>query len=245
MVNRLGHDRFYVQGGDWGSVITTLMASFYPENIIGLHTNLANSMSMGFTIKKQLARYFPKLFVEENEMWMIEKMENETTLILVESGYLHQQATKPDSLVGLTTSPAGLAAWILEKFSTATNLNYRDLADGGLFQKYSNDDLLENVMIYWITQTGVTSARLYYENFGRSESNIFVLNSLPVDVPTGVAIYPHEITTIPRNLLANRLRNIVHYDILERGGHFAAFEEPLLFSKDIIKFVQKVEKLNN
>lgn len=245
MVDRLGHDRFYIQGGDWGSMITTSMAIFFPEHIIGFHTNMANSMSMGFSLKRQLAKYFPKLYVEENEMWMLKRMENETTNLLVETGYLHIQATKPDSMVGLTTSPAALAAWILEKFSTGTNIKYRNLADGGLHRRFTNEDLLGNLMIYWVSQAGVTSARIYYENFGRADTKIIALNSLPVDVPTGIAIYPNEIATIPKSILSNRYRNIVHFEIMERGGHFAAFEESMMFSRDIIKFVQTVESLNN
>ena len=243
MVERLGFNKFYAQGGDWGSFITGFISVLYPEHVIGYHTNFAQANSIGSSVKRFVYSLMPSLLDSDEERKMIEDPMLLYKESLIESGYLHIQATKPDTLgASLTTSPTGLMAWILEKFSTATNMAYREKYDGGLTEKFTKDELLANVMLYWVTLTGGTSARFYYENFGRADSHLFTVSDLPIRVPTGIAVFPNELAIMPKKVLENRYRNIVAYNVMESGGHFAALEEPTLLANDIFAFVNIVKK---
>lgn len=244
---RLGFKEFYLQGGDWGSRITTLLSQMKPESVKGLHLNFLVLPSGGLGRLKSLiiGRYAPWLvgLTREDARRIYPYMEKNVFAILLESGYLHIQATKPDTVgSALNDSPAGLAAYILEKFSSWTNTEFRNLEDGGLNRKFSLDDLLTNVMIYWITGSIASSMRFYKENFPRN------YNSTPdtkigVYVPTGIAAFPCELVHSPQVWAKEKFRNIVTYTFMPHGGHFAAFEEPELLTRDIQNFVLKVEKL--
>ncbi|XP_071264998.1 epoxide hydrolase 1-like [Salvelinus alpinus] len=169
-------------------------------------------------------------------------MERNIYEIIRETGYLHIQGTKPDSAgCGLNDSPVGLAAYILEKFSTWTDFNNRDLEDGGLERKFTLDDLLTNIMIYWTTGSIVSSMRFYKENFKTNIENRLD-NKSGVYVPTGLAAFPNELMHVPQSWARDRFRNIYSYSYMPRGGHFAAFEETQLLADDLLQFV-KVEKL--
>ncbi|CAI9567723.1 unnamed protein product [Staurois parvus] len=243
---RLGFSQFYLQGGDWGSLITTIMSQMKPESIKGLHLNVVfiSKGGFGMLISLLLGRYLPWLvgMTREDVKRLYPYFEKNVYAILRESGYLHIQATKPDTVgSALNDSPAGLAAYILEKFSTWTNPDYRELEDGGLDRKYSLDDLLTNVMIYWVSGSITSSMRFYKENFTRD----FQTNPsarTPVYVPTGIAAFPCELMHTPKVWAKERHKNIVTYNYMPRGGHFAAFEEPELLARDVQQFVSKVEK---
>ncbi|CAJ0968291.1 unnamed protein product [Ranitomeya imitator] len=125
--------------------------------------------------------------------------------------------------------------------STWTNQEFRNLEDGGLQRKYTMDDLLTNVMIYWVTGSITSSMRFYKENFTRDFQTSPSMRT-PVYVPTGIAAFPNEVAHAPRVLAKDKYRNIVTYTFMPRGGHFAAFEEPELLARDIQKFVSTVEK---
>ncbi|XP_056291455.1 epoxide hydrolase 1 isoform X2 [Pseudoliparis swirei] len=211
LMERLGFSQFYLQGGDWGSLITTNMAQMKP-------------------LREDVRRLFP--FFEKN-VWNI----------LRETGYFHIQATKPDTAgCGPNDSPVGLAAYILEKFSTWTELSNTDLVDGGLERKFSLDDVLTNVMIYWTTGSIVSSMRFYKENF-KSNLDKRVDAKMGVFVPTGLAAFPGELMHCPRSWAQTKYRNIYSYTFMPRGGHFAAFEEPQLLANDLVQFVKNVEKV--
>uniref|UniRef100_A0A8C8H4W4 Epoxide hydrolase n=1 Tax=Oncorhynchus tshawytscha TaxID=74940 RepID=A0A8C8H4W4_ONCTS len=143
---------------------------------------------------------------------------------------------------GVNDSPVGLAAYILEKFSTWTDFNNRDLEDGGLERKFTLDDLLTNIMIYWTTGSIVSSMRFYKENLKTNIDNRLD-NHTGVYVPTGLAAFPNEVRHVPQSWARDRFRNIYSYSYMPRGGHFAAFEEPQLLADDLLQFVKKVEKL--
>ncbi|XP_056147753.1 epoxide hydrolase 1 isoform X2 [Lampris incognitus] len=246
LMERLGFSQFYLQGGDWGSLITTNMAQMQPQHVKGLHLNMVIARrSLKSMLSILIGRYLPFLvgFTREDVRRLFPFMEKNVYETLRETGYLHIQATKPDTAgCGLNDSPVGLAAYILEKFSSWTDLKNRDLEDGGLERKFKLDELLTNVMIYWTTGTIVSSMRFYKENLqtniekrGDMRSGIFV--------PTGVAAFPGELVHCPRSWAEIRYRNILSYSYMSQGGHFAAFEEPQLLANDIIQFVKKVEKL--
>uniref|UniRef100_A0A8D0GQ96 Epoxide hydrolase n=1 Tax=Sphenodon punctatus TaxID=8508 RepID=A0A8D0GQ96_SPHPU len=243
---RLGFNEFYAQGGDWGWLICTNLAQIAPKHVKGLHLNMVSVTNIGVTqlLSGLLGRYFPGLFGFQTEdirrlFPFLEKIVYRT---LQESGYAHIQATKPDTVgCGLNDSPVGLAAYILEKFSTWTDHGFRDLEDGGLERKYNMDDLLTNVMIYWVTGCMVSAMRFYKENLGKGIGTQ-KHEKLPVTVPTGVASCPHEILHTPQSWAQKKYINIVSFNFMPRGGHFAAFEEPELLAADIQQFVGKVEK---
>lgn len=143
----------------------------------------------------------------------------------LDSGYSKEQSTRPQTLgYGLTDSPAGQAAWILEKFWAWTDCN------GHPENIFSKDELLDNVMLYWVTASATSSARLYWESFGKRRTTPVV------NVPTGVAVFPKEIITPVRRWMEPNFTNITHWSEMEKGGHFAAFEQPELFVREVRAF---------
>nr|XP_060610166.1 epoxide hydrolase 1 [Anolis sagrei ordinatus]XP_060610167.1 epoxide hydrolase 1 [Anolis sagrei ordinatus] len=245
---RLGFHEYYIQGGDWGSAICTNLAQIAPSHVKGLHINMpfVNSMGIKELLSILLGPYFPGLFgfQAEDVRGMFPFKTKILKTLLMESGYFHLQSTKPDTAgCALNDSPVGLAAYILEKFSTWTDISFQHLEDGGLEKKFTLDDLLTNVMIYWVSGCMVSSMRFYKENVGM----LFTKDkhaALPVKVPTGIALFPHEVTYVPRSWVEKMHVNIVSFNHMPRGGHFAAFEEPELLAADIQQFVEKVEKGN-
>ncbi|KAF7661216.1 hypothetical protein LDENG_00266820 [Lucifuga dentata] len=191
-----------------------------------------------------IGRYLPFLvgFTREDVRRVFPYFEKNVWNILRETGYFHIQATKPDTAgCGVNDSPVGLAAYILEKFSTWTDMENRDLMDGGLERKFSLDDLLTNVMIYWTTGSIASSMRFYKENLkGNPDKRVDA--KVGIFVPTGLAAFPEELTHCPQSLAKSRFRNIYSYTFMPRGGHFAAFEEPKLLADDLFQFVKKVER---
>ncbi|XP_069708661.1 epoxide hydrolase 1-like isoform X1 [Phaenicophaeus curvirostris] len=247
LMNRLGFKQYYLQGGDWGSRITTNMAQMLPQSVKGLHLNLIFIGRLGLRriISVMLGAYIPWLvgLTREDVRRVYPFIQKNIYNLLQESGYLHIQATKPDTAgCGLNDSPVGLAAYVLEKFSTWTDRSFLHKDDGGLESKYSLDELLTNVMIYWVTSSIVPSMRFYKENFSR-DPGLTADSRVGVYVPTGIAAFPQELAHTPRTWAKETFKNIVTYSYMPRGGHFAAFEEPELLARDIMHFVRKVEQL--
>ncbi|MEQ2221969.1 epoxide hydrolase [Ilyodon furcidens] len=246
LMERLGFSQFYLQGGDWGSLITTNMAQMRPDCVKGLHLNMCMSTrGVKVLLSIMIGPYLPYLvgFSREDVRRLFPFFEKNVWEMLRESGYLHIQATKPDTAGrALNDSPVGLAAYILEKFSTWTHMKNRDLEDGGLERKFSLDDLLTNVMIYWTTGSIISSMRFYKENFN-SNPNTRIDARTGIFVPTGLAAFPQELMHCPKSWAQIRFRNIVSYTFMAQGGHFPALEEPQLLAGDIVQFAKKVEKL--
>jgi epoxide hydrolase len=210
LMRRLGYQRYGAQGGDWGSSISRELGLIVPEKVIGVHLNML----------------FPQVRDEPADLTDREKARLEALRRFVSagSGYYAIQSTRPQTLAyGLTDSPAGQLAWIAEKFNEWT--------DGGLPGAVGRDQLLTNVMLYWLTGTAGSSARLYYEA-ARARSWSPPATST---VPTGVAVFPREIAP-PIRRFAELSNNIVHWSEFDRGGHFAAMEEPDLFVADVRDF---------
>lgn len=246
LMERLGFDKFYLQGGDWGSLITTNMAQMKPDCVKGLHLNMImTNRGLKILLSIMIGRYLPFLvgLTREDVRRLFPFFQRNVVEILKESGYMHIQATKPDTAgCAVNDSPVGLAAYILEKFSTWTDRKNRDLPEGGLERKYSLDDLLTNVMIYWTTGSITSSMRFYKENFS-SDPYTREDSLMGVYVPTGLAAFPEELLHTPKSWAKTRYRNIYSYTYMPKGGHFAAFEEPQLLADNVLEFVKKVEKL--
>ncbi|KAM6964936.1 epoxide hydrolase 1 [Aplochiton taeniatus] len=241
LMKRLGFQQFYAHGGDWGWLVTTNMAQLEPITVKGLHVNFAPPAKPGLAMALSivLGRRFPKLFgfTQFDIQRLYPLMQSMLTEPVKESGYMHIQATKPDTAGrGLNDSPVGLAAYILEKFSTWTDHDFRNLDDGGLTRKFSLDDLLTNVMIYWTSGCIISSMRFYKENFSKGLNQPH--SKMAVHVPTGYACFPKELMHTPKLWVEQKYRKLKTYSPMARGGHFAAMEEPELMAADIQKFVK-------
>ncbi|XP_029670456.1 juvenile hormone epoxide hydrolase 1-like [Formica exsecta] len=240
---RLGFNKFYAQGGDWGSFITAHLGSLFPDNILGAHMNMCSTSSSKSMLWVLLGALVPQFVVENQHYSRMYPLSDHTSRLIEESGYMHIQATKPDTIgTAVAASPVALAAYILEKFSTWTNNEYKLRSDGGLLEKYTLDELLDNVMLYWVTNSLTTSVRIYAEQFTAKHrsSNI---DELPVHVPTACAAFPHELAYQSESIVRDKFINLIQFNHLPRGGHFAAFEEPGLLADDIFEFVSKTEDL--
>lgn len=207
LMARLGYERYFAQGGDWGSAVTRELGVTHTAHCEAIHVTLA--MGTRPTTQgepgpdEQLAMAGAKHY----RRW--------------DSGYSKQQSTRPQTLgYGLADSPAGQAGWILEKFWAWTDCN------GHPENVLTRDELLDNVMLYWATNSAASSARLYWESFGKARPG-------RVGVPVGVAVYPKEIVAPVRAWMRDEYPDIRHFVHMPRGGHFAAFEQPQLFVDDV------------
>ena len=207
LMARLGYDQYFAQGGDWGSAVTRSLGAQDGDHCAAIHITLA----MG-TRRRTEGDPTPE---EQRAMKGAEYYQT------WDSGYSKQQATRPQTLgYGLADSPSGQAAWILEKFWSWTD------CDGHPENVLTRDEMLDNVMLYWATNSATSSARIYWESFGKARA-------INVAVPVGVAVYPKEIVPPVRSWMAADYPNIVHWSEQPRGGHFAAFEQPELFVADV------------
>ncbi len=219
LMEKIGYPRYAIAGGDWGAIINRHLANYYPQRLIGLHSNmmLAGAPSDpqqrdAVTDAEEAARTARGAYMQN------------------ERAYQQIQGSKPQTLgYGLNDSPAGLAAWITEKFHGWTDMPQG--ADGYLDNHFSKDEILTNIAIYWFTGTITASTRIYYEN-----SKTAVENPIGyIDVPTGAAIFPAEIFITPR-AWAEAAYDLRHWSVMDEGGHFAALEKPQLYLNDLRDF---------
>lgn len=212
MTSELGHARYGVAGGDWGAIIGSRLSQLHADSVIGYHTNL------------------PLVSVHRTPTWADGADERERELLArwdqtdaTGRAYAQLQSTKPQSLaIAQTDSPAGLAGWILEKFE--------GWSDGGL-DAFTTEDLLTNLMFYWVPRSAASSAMIYYESRLDPEGRV---HPVP-EVPTGVAAFPAEINPATRRWVEPNYR-LAHYTDMPRGGHFAALEQPELYARDVGEF---------
>ena len=221
---QLGYERYVAQGGDWGGVVTRHLGEKHAPNVAAIHCNMLFAMPtaddpnpMDGVTDEELARFGAAA----------ERIKDGTA-------YMALQSTKPHTLgFGLEDSPLGLAGWILEKFHA-----WCDTRDG---MPIRVDRLIDNLMLYWLTGTATSAARLYCES-ERAGTAATSAWSGRVDVPTGYAVYPYELLQTPR-AWAERRYNLVHHTVQPRGGHFAAFEQPQLFASDLHAFADTLVEL--
>ncbi|MYA67815.1 MAG: epoxide hydrolase [Gammaproteobacteria bacterium] len=219
LMERLGYESYAIAGGDWGAIINRHLANHYPERLIGLHSNMI--LAAPPEDEEQRNRATPEELALTGARAAY--MQNET-------GYQAIQGTKPQTLgYGLADSPAGVAAWIVEKFHGWTDMPQGP--EGDLDDHFSKDDLLTNISIYWFTGTITSSTRIYYENRNTPAEKPIEY----IDVPTGAAIFPAEIYIAPR-AWAEAAYDLRHWTVMPRGGHFAALEQPELYLNDLREF---------
>ena len=207
LMARLGYDRFAAQGGDWGSMVTTMIGSRNPEHCLGIHLNMPVVLPSSVDDLTEAEQQAMESF-DHHRRWG--------------TGYSKQQSTRPQTLgVGLADSPAGQCAWIVEKFHEWTD------NDGNPEDAVDRDHLLDNVMLYWLPNTGASSARLYWESFRSPVLEV-------PQVPVGCSIFPHEIFRPSRRWAEAHFGDrLVRWNELDRGGHFAAFEVPEVFVDEV------------
>lgn len=217
LMRRLGYTRYGAQGGDWGAQVATRIGALGGDRCVAIHLN----MPIG-------DRPDSPVQLTERDKADLAGMQH---FQRAESGYALEQATKPQTLsTALNDSPAGLLAWIVEKFRTWSD------CDGHPENSYTRDQLITNVMLYWVTQTIASSARLYWEN---NQAGSASGGSEFVRVPTGIARYPKEVLRFPRSWIERRY-NVTYWSDMPRGGHFAAMEQPALFVQDLRNFFRTV-----
>ncbi len=208
LMKRLGYQRYVAQGGDWGSVVTTEMGRLQLDGLAAIHVNLPFVAQLPFpdnpTAEEQIAIDQCVLFAEDG------------------SFYHHLQTTRPQTIgYALADSPVGQAAWIYEKLGA-----WSDNQDGPE-QVFSYDQMLNNIMFYWLTNSGASSARMYAEHPGLN------FGAVPVDIPVAVSVFPREIYTPPRSWAERTYSQMIYWNRPEKGGHFAAFEQPATFVNEL------------
>jgi len=221
LMQRLGYNKFVAQGGDWGASITQQLALLAPTQMLAIHSNMPGTVPAD-TLAKAIANAPPPAGLAGDELRAYRQLADFYTHHL---GYAVEMSNRPETLYGLMDSPVGLAAWILDHDKDS----YEMIAPaffghpGGL----SRDDVLDNITMYWLTKTAISSARLYWEN------KLGFFNVVGVTIPVGVSAFPHEIYTAPRSWAEKAYPKLVYYKKHDVGGHFAAWEQPQLFSEDV------------
>jgi pimeloyl-ACP methyl ester carboxylesterase len=231
LMKRLGYTRYGAQGGDWGAVITDQMGVQAPPELIGIHTNMAGAVPSN--ISKAIQTGGPMPFdLSAEEKHVFERLKFFFTKGVA---YALEMGNRPQTLYGIADSPVGLAAWILDHDWLSLELMSGifeghptgPTRDDVLETSLTRDDILDNITLYWLTNTAISSARLYWEN----KLNFFDVKNVPI--PVAVSAFPYDIYTPPRSWAERAYPKLIYYNKHDKGGHFAAWEQPQLFSEDV------------
>jgi pimeloyl-ACP methyl ester carboxylesterase len=222
LMTRLGYSSYVAQGGDWGAIITELMGAQAPRGLMGIHTNMANVIPADID-KAAFSGAPAPAGLSADEKLAYERL---SFVYAKGIGYGFQMGLRPQTLYGIADSPVGLAAYFLDHDARSLELIARvfDGANEGL----TRDDVLDNITLAWLTNTGVSGGRLYWENMGASFFGV-----KGVKVPTAVSVFPDELYPAPRSWAEQAYPNLIHYNKLPKGGHFAAFEQPKFLSDEM------------
>lgn len=214
LMRGLGYDHYVAQGGDFGSMVTTCIGAQNRGACAGIHLNMQYAVPTADDL-------------QSTDPVALEYLDDLQAFRTSDMGYAHQQSTRPQSLgYGLADSPVGQAAWIYEKFWRWSD------NDGDIESILTRDEILDNIMMYWLPNTATSSARLYWESYGPPPLE----ETGPVQIPAGCSVFPREILRPPREWVARTLANITYWNVLEKGGHFAAFEQPEIFTHELRTF---------
>jgi pimeloyl-ACP methyl ester carboxylesterase len=218
LMGRLGYPRYVSQGGDWGSVVSDVMARQAPPGLLGIHVNMPATVPPEVAKALQSGEPAPEGLSTEEAV----AFQQMNALYTMGSGYALMMVTRPQTLgYALTDSPAGLAAWFYDKFADWT------YTGGEPERALTRDEMLDDISLYWLTGTATSGARLYWEN----NANNF--NAVDVSMPAAVTVFPGEIYQAPRSWVERSYHNLIYFNRVDKGGHFAAWEEPELFSAEL------------
>jgi len=221
LMNRLGYTRFVAQGGDWGNAVTEQMALLQPPGLIGIHTNMPATVPADVATALQFGQPPPSgLSADEKTAWDQLDFFYKHGL-----GYAQEMANRPQTLYALADSPIGLASWMLDHDARSQALIARVF--DGQPEGLTRDDILSNITLYWLTNTAASSARLYWE----SKLPFFAPKGVPI--PTAVSVFPDEIYAAPKSWTEKAYPKLIYYNRLPKGGHFAAWEQPELFTEEL------------
>ncbi|MEO8645570.1 epoxide hydrolase family protein [Pseudomonas sp.] len=220
LMKRLGYTRYGAQGGDWGSIVVDLMAVKSPTGLIGIHSNMPGVIPPELDVALFRGEPVPSGLSEEEKL-AADQLANTYKHI----GYAIMMGDRPQSLTGLADSPVGLAAFMLDHDPKSYEMIARSI--DGHAEGLTPDDVLDNITLFWLTNTAVSSGRLYWEN----KSTFFAVKG--VNIPVAVSVFPDELYAAPKSWSQKAYPKLVHYNKLPKGGHFAAWEQPALFSQEV------------
>ncbi|HKI16037.1 MAG TPA: epoxide hydrolase [Roseiarcus sp.] len=229
LMKRLGYTKFVAQGGDWGAVVTDLMGVHAAPELLGIHTNMPGVVPP--EVSKAIASGGPApsgLSDEEEKTY--EKLKN---FFAKGAFYAFEMATRPQTLYGIADSPVGLAAWLIDhgdgdaQPAAAIAAAMGTPSTGRPSEQLTRDDVLDNITLYWLTSTGVSSGRLYWEN------KLPFFDVKNVSIPVAVSVFPRELYQTPRSWAERAYPKLIHYNRLAKGGHFAAWEQPGIFAAEL------------
>lgn len=220
LMKRLGYSRFVAQGGDWGALITQLMAVQAPPELLGIHTNMPGALPP--EIQAALPTHTPPPGLSADELYAFERVDYFYTHGLA---YAQEMGARPQTLYGIADSPVGLAAWFCDHDLKSYELIARVF--DGQPEGLTRDDVLDNITLTWLTNTGVSGARLYWEN------KLAFFNPMGINIPVAVSAFPDELYQCPRSWAERAYARLIHYNRLPKGGHFAAWEQPALLSEEL------------
>jgi pimeloyl-ACP methyl ester carboxylesterase len=226
LMQRLGYTRYVAQGGDWGNAVSEVMALQKPPGLLGIHTNMAATVPAN--ISKALSVGGPPpagLSADERHAW--DQLDDFYRHGLA---YAQEMSNRPQTLYGITDSPVGLAAWMLDHDIRSYGMISRVF--NGTTEGLTRDDVLDNVTLYWLTNTAISSARLYWDTTQISTGGGF-FDVRGVAIPVAVSAFPDEIYTAPGSWADRAYPKLIHYNKLDKGGHFAAWEQPAIFTDEI------------
>jgi len=220
LMKRLGYSRFVAQGGDWGAMVADVMGTQAPPELLGIHVNWP------FTVPPEIDKAAqtgnPPQGLSPDEKYAYDQLD---FFYRHDTGYAQEMAARPQTLYGVADSPVGLAAWLLDHDTRSYALITRVF--DGQPEGLTRDDVLDNVTLYWLTNTTVSSARIYWEN------KLAFFAPKHVAIPVAVSAFPDEVVQTPRSWAAKAYPNLIYYNRLEKGGHFPAWEQPELFTKEV------------
>jgi pimeloyl-ACP methyl ester carboxylesterase len=223
LMQRLGYTKFVAQGGDWGALITEQMGVDAPPELLGIHTNMPGIFPADIDGAAFSGKPAPSGLSDD------ERVAYERLQFVYQKGiaYGFQMGLRPQTLYGSTDSPVGLAAYFLDHDARSYALIARAFA--GESEGLTRDDVLDNITITWLTNTALSGARLYWENWGK----LGYFNVKGVSIPVAVSVFPDELYPAPRGWAEQAFPKLIHYNKVEKGGHFAAWEQPKIFSEEV------------
>jgi pimeloyl-ACP methyl ester carboxylesterase len=224
-MKRLGYKKFVAQGGDWGAIITDLMGALAPPELLGIHTNMAGVIPAD--IDKAAASGAPT----PSGLSADEKLAYERLAFVYAKGiaYGYQLGLRPQTVCGIADSPVGLAAYLFDHDARSLAHITELFVKGRPFGDLTRDDLLDNITLTWLTNTAISSARQYWER------KVGFFSVKGVSIPVAVSVFPEELYPAPRSWAEKAYPKLIYYNKLNRGGHFAAWEQPKLFTEEVRK----------